>query len=34
VEKQIEKISVVSVAPLLAQAIRHVHVGKSLATLV
>lgn len=34
VEKQIEKITVVSVAPLLARAIRHVHVGKSLATLV
>ena len=31
VEKQIEKISVVSAAGLLAKAIRHVHTGKSLA---
>ncbi len=30
VEKQIEKVTVVSMASLLAKAIRHVHVGKSL----
>jgi ribose-phosphate pyrophosphokinase len=33
VEKQIEKITVVSVASLLARAVRHVHAGKSLAAL-
>ncbi len=32
VEKQIEKVTVVSMASLLAKAIRHVHSGKSLST--
>jgi ribose-phosphate pyrophosphokinase len=31
-EKQIEKVTVVSMASLLAKAIRHVHSGKSLST--
>lgn len=33
VEKQIDKITVVSVASLLARALRHVHVGKSLSAI-
>jgi ribose-phosphate pyrophosphokinase len=32
VEKQIDKVTVVSVASLVARALRHVHVGKSLST--